>query len=415
MSNEQNYNVIKLASGVPIKLWNKHAYIEETAMRQLYQLAKMPFIHKHVAVMPDAHMGRGACIGSVIPTKGAIIPAAVGVDLGCGMVAVKTDLTANDLPDNLKKMRLAIEKAVPHGRTHNGGNRDEGAWGEIPKRVGNLWNSRLDARFKEICGHNKHIGKSNHINHLGTLGGGNHFVEVCLDENDIVWVMLHSGSRGVGNRIGQEYIKQAKKEMKKHFISVPHVDLAYLVEGSKYFDRYVEGVEWAQDFASISRQIMMENSLEAVRKVLNLNSLFKNSRKPEIAVNCHHNYVTREHHYGENVWVTRKGAVNASLGRMGIIPGSMGAKSYIVEGKGLPESFNSCSHGAGRCMSRTKAKDTFTLDDHIEATQGVECRKDEDVIDETPMAYKDIEEVMKSQSDLVEIKYTLKQILCVKG
>jgi|TARA_Y100000310_G_scaffold109018_1_gene107389 tRNA-splicing ligase RtcB len=414
MNNEQNYNVIKLASGVPLKLWNNGVEFEPEAMRQLYNLAKMPFIYKWVSVMPDAHLGRGACIGSVIPTKGAIIPAAVGVDLGCGMVAVKTDLTANDLPDNLKQLRLAIEKAVPHGRTHNGGNRDKGAWGDIPKRVGNLWVSSLDSRFNDICDKNKHIRKSNHLKHLGTLGGGNHFVEVCLDQNDDVWVMLHSGSRGVGNRIGQEFIKRAKKDMKKHFVNVPHVDLSYLVEGTDHFDDYVEAVEWAQDFARINRQIMMENTLKAMKDSLNM-MLFKNNRKPEIAVNCHHNYVTRENHYGENVWVTRKGAVNAAAGRMGIIPGSMGAKSYIVEGKGLPESFNSCSHGAGRCMSRTRAKDTFTLDDHIAATEGVECRKDEDVIDETPMAYKDIEKVMAAQKDLVDVKFTLKQIVCVKG
>jgi tRNA-splicing ligase RtcB len=361
--------------------------------------------------MPDVHYGIGATVGSVIPTKGAIIPAAVGVDIGCGMMAVKTSLTAGQLPDNLYGIREAIEKAVPHGRTDNGGKNDRGAWSQPPELVLATW-GKLHERFERIV---KKYPKLNHpqrINHLGTLGTGNHFIEVCLDnENQNVWFMLHSGSRGVGNRIGTFFIELAREDMRKWMINLPDADLAYLPQGTEHFDDYVEAVHWAQEYALLNRQLMMENIIAAVRG----SGLVPAFDATLEAVNCHHNYVTWEHHYGENVLITRKGAVRAREGDMGIIPGSMGARSYIVRGKGNAESFTSCSHGAGRAMSRTEAKRRFSVADHIAATEGVECRKDENVIDETPMAYKSIDAVMEAQKDLVEIVHTLRQVVCVKG
>jgi len=365
-----------------------------------------------MAVMPDCHWGMGATVGSVIPTLNAVIPAAVGVDIGCGMAAVKTSLTANDLPDTLKGMRKMIEHAVPHGRTgHGKWRRDKGAWGEIPKRVANLWKSNLEPGFKLLSERYSVIEKANNINHLGTLGTGNHFIEVCLDESDCVWIMLHSGSRGIGNRIATIFIEKAKIDMQDQIANLPDKDLAYLKEGSQFFDDYLEGVIWAQEFARINRQIMLENTIIGMAKTRDLPKFTANL----MAVNCHHNYISQEQHFGKNCYVTRKGAVSAQAGELGIIPGSMGAKSFIVRGKGNPESFCSCSHGAGRNMSRTQAKKRFSLDDHIQATKGVECRKDNDVIDETPMAYKDIDAVMAAQSDLVEVVHTLKQVVCVKG
>jgi tRNA-splicing ligase RtcB len=419
MNNKTNYTVIPLKDGVPIKIWtgrDTKIQTEPEAMRQLYNMAKLPFIYKWLAVMPDVHVGQGACIGSVIPTKGAVMPAAVGVDIGCGMRAVRTDIMKDELPENLKPMRLAIEKAVPHGRSHHGGSRDKGAWGNVPTRVNNMWNAHLETEFREICKKHKYIADSNNLRHLGTLGSGNHFIEVCFDTEDRVWIMLHSGSRGVGGRIGGFFLKKAKKEAKKMFIDrfVADKNLSYLVEGTEIFDDFLQCCGWAQRFAFINRQIMMENTIKAMGAVLH-KDLFTNARKPEVSVDCHHNYVEKENHYGENVWVTRKGAVRVREGELGIIPGSMGSRSYIVEGKGVPESFYSCSHGAGRLMSRTKAKEKFDLQDHLEAMEGVECRLEEDTIDETPMAYKNIDDVMEAQSDLVEIKHTLKQVICVKG
>lgn len=395
----------------PVKMWTKGVEVEETALAQLRNMAKLPFIHKHIAVMPDAHWGNGACVGSVIPTVGAIVPAAVGVDLGCGMMAVRTSLRATDLPDNLKKIRSLIESKVPHGRTENGGHRDKGAWGNCPPRVLAIWGNELGPKFSEICEKHHHLEKCNNVNHLGTLGTGNHFIEICLDENDSVWFMLHSGSRGVGGKIGQFFIEKAKEEMSKWFIHLPDANLAYLAEGSQYFDDYVEAVEWAQEFAAWNRRLMMENVIKAVSEGLD----GRDFDAKLMAVNCHHNYISRENHFGKNVWVTRKGAVRARKEDYGIIPGSMGAKSYIVRGQGNNESFHSCSHGAGRKMSRSHAKAKFTLDDHIAATKGIECRKDEEVIDETPMAYKDIDLVMAAQSQLVEVVHTLRQVVCVKG
>lgn len=391
---------------VPIKGFTEGVLVEEEALKQLKNLANLPFIHKHVAVMPDVHAGKGSTIGSVIVTKGAIIPAAVGVDIGCGMMAVKTNLTANDMPDNLSAIRTAIEAAVPHGRTDNGGVNDRGAWGE-GKSIGD----KLDGLKKIVDKHQKltrAAARASH--HIGTLGTGNHFIELCLDEDNNVWIMLHSGSRGIGNAIGTYFIELAKEEMRRFFINLPDMDLSYLPQGSKHYDDYMFAVNWAQGFARANREAMMEATIGAISSTMN-----REISVGETAVNCHHNYVNTESHFGSNVLVTRKGAVRAREGDLGIIPGSMGAKSFIVRGKGNKDSFCSCSHGAGRTMSRTQAKKQFSIEDHIRATAGVECRKDIEVIDETPGAYKDIEAVMAAQADLVEIVHTLKQIVCVKG
>jgi tRNA-splicing ligase RtcB len=396
--------------GVSVKAWIDGVQLEDQAKQQLVNVATMPFIWKWVAAMPDVHWGMGATVGSVIPMDRAIIPAAVGVDIGCGMMAVKTSMNARDLPDSLHELRSAIEAAVPHGRTDNGGRNDRGAWGKLPEVVEDVWLSDLLEKYSEIVERHPKISGANHVGHLGTLGTGNHFIEVCLDQDDGVWVMLHSGSRGIGNRIGSYFIELAKKDMERYFINLPDKDLAYLPEGTEHFNEYIKAVSWAQGFALHNRQIMMRNTLKAVEDTVGTFVSGVN-----FAVNCHHNYVQKEKHFGKDVWLTRKGAVSAREGEYGIIPGSMGAKSFIVKGRGNRDSFMSCSHGAGRSMSRTEAKRRFTLVDHIAATEGVECRKDEDVIDETPMAYKDIMAVMAAQEDLVDIVYTLKQVLCVKG
>jgi tRNA-splicing ligase RtcB len=358
--------------------------------------------------MPDVHYGIGATVGSVVPTVGAIIPAAVGVDIGCGMMAVQTSLNAKDLPDDLAPMRSNIERAVPHGRTARG--RDKGSWDSPPARADQAW-EELGPLFDRIAAKHPAIKQSNHRVHLGTLGTGNHFIEICIDEKETVWFLLHSGSRGVGNRIGSYFIELAKKDMQERVGNLPDKDLAYFDEGAVHFDDYVEAVEWAQRFAMTNRALMMEAVVGAVAKTKGVPPF----RSGLVAVNCHHNYVSREHHYGADVFLTRKGAVSAREGQLGIIPGSMGARSYIVRGKGNKESFESCSHGAGRAMSRTKAKAMFTVDDHARATAHVECRKDAGVVDETPMAYKPIDAVMAAQEDLVEIVHTLRQVVCVKG
>lgn len=410
MTMARNFQIIHAEGGAPIKAWTKGVLFEEQAKEQVINVSKMPFVHGWVAVMPDVHWGMGATIGSVIPTDRAIIPAAVGVDIGCGMMAVRTSLVANDLPDDLAAMRSAIEKAVPHGRTAGGRRGDRGAWGELPDFVAEAWGG-LSERFTKIAENHPRIRKGNVENHLGTLGTGNHFVEVCLDEEDHVWFMLHSGSRGVGNRIGSYFIELAKKDMRTFMINLPDENLAYLPEGTQHFRDYVGAVKWAQDFARTNREVMMRSVVKAVRSLAGLPEF---SAELE-AVNCHHNYVTKEHHLGKNVWVTRKGAVRARKDDLGIIPGSMGTRSYIVRGKGNADSFHSCSHGAGRVMSRAKARKQFTVEDHMKATEGVECRKDAAVLDETPAAYKSIDAVMEAQKDLVEVVHTLRQIVCVKG
>ena len=409
MSKELNYNVEEITGGVPVKMWTKGVPVEDEAKKQLANAARLPIVFKHVAVMPDVHLGIGATIGSVIPTIKAIIPAAVGVDIGCGMMAAKTTLRAEDLPDNLGPLRSAIEKAVPRGFSPKNRGRDNGAWDTPPELVDQAWSTLVD-EFNALAELHPRLKNTNNHKHLGTLGSGNHFVEVCLDEVGFVWFMLHSGSRGVGNVIGNHFIELAKKDAERNMRNLPDKDLAYFEEGAQYFGDYVRGVSWAQKFAMKNREVMMANLIATVRKVIT-----KPFESHVEAVNCHHNYVQKERHFGEDVFITRKGAVSAKRGELGIIPGSMGARSYIVRGLGNPESFESCSHGAGRVMSRTKAKKMFTIADQIKATEGVECRKDADVIDEIPMAYKDIDAVMAAQKDLVEIVHTLKQVVCVKG
>lgn len=404
------------SNGKPIKAWTRGVQVEDAAKQQLRNLAGLPFVHSHIAVMPDVHYGMGATVGSVIATKGAIVPAAVGVDIGCGMAAQRTTLVASDLPDSLLALRTGIEKRIPHGRTNGGMPGDRGAWGvSAPQAVGGPLEAELTKsmlRLQQIVAKHPRLEKPARraLTHAGTLGTGNHFVEICLDQADRVWIMLHSGSRGIGNAIGSYFIEKAKEDMKRWFINLPDKDLAYFPQGSELFRDYCEAVEWAQDFARLNRDLMMVAAVaalsEAVPKPFTLD---------ESAVNCHHNYVSWENHFNENVMVTRKGAVRAREGELGIIPGSMGAKSFIVKGKGNKDSFCSCSHGAGRAMSRTEARRRFTLEDHVAATVGVECRKDEEVIDETPAAYKDIDAVMTAQSDLVEIVHTLRQVVCVKG
>jgi tRNA-splicing ligase RtcB len=412
MSQSLQYNVIDAGEGAFIKAWTRGVPVEPAAEEQLRKVARLPFVHRWVAVMPDVHTGKGATVGSVIPTDGAIIPAAVGVDLGCGMVAVETSLGATQLPDSLRGLRLAIEAAVPHGRSDNGRpDRDRGSWRDAPSaRVRDGW-LELAAGYARIVDKHAAIGRGPEQQHLGTLGTGNHFIEVCLDERDRVWIMLHSGSRGVGNRIGSYFIEKAKQEMRRWFINLPDQDLAYLPEGSQHFADYVEAVAWAQDYAALNRRLMMEAVVAALRESGELPAF---TLAGEV-VNCHHNYVARERHFGKDVWVTRKGAVRARRGDLGIIPGSMGARSFIVRGLGNEDAFCSSSHGAGRKMSRTAAKKQFTLADHAAATAGIECRKDEEVIDETPGAYKSIDDVMEAQKDLVEIVHRLRQVLCVKG
>jgi tRNA-splicing ligase RtcB len=411
MKNEGKGYVEHLREGsVPIRAWTRGVAIEPEALTQLHNVASLPIVGPWIAAMPDVHLGYGATVGSVIPTRGAVIPAAVGVDIGCGMMATRTTLTAERLPDDLAPMRSSIERTVPHGRSSGRSNRDRGSWHDPPDDVLAGW-SGLAARFDTIVQKHRSIGQSNNLNHLGTLGTGNHFIEVCLDEEDVVWFMLHSGSRGVGNRIGRYFIELAKRDMEGRLDALPDKDLAYLKEGSDHFDDYVEAVGWAQDFAAENRRIMMAGVVAAVRRVPGMPEFDLQG----VAVNCHHNYVARERHQGEDLFVTRKGAVRAGLGELGIIPGSMGTRSYIVRGRGEDGSFHSCSHGAGRAMSRTEARRRFTVEDHVQATAGVECRKDKSVIDETPAAYKPIEAVMAAQGDLVEVVHTLKQIVCVKG
>lgn len=403
--------VFQGARGGLIKAWVDGVQVEDQARAQLDNIAAMPFVHKHVAIMPDVHWGMGATVGSVIPTKGAIIPAAVGVDIGCGMIAQRTSLTAADLPDNLHALRTGIEARIPHGRTDNGGENDRGAWGAAtPEMPASTWNelAHLVAKHPKL---EQASRRASH--HVGTLGTGNHFVEVCLDTEDRVWIMLHSGSRGIGNRIGSYFIELAKNDMRRWFINLPDQDLAYFPEGSEHFGEYMRAVAWAQRFAKLNRDVMMEAAMEALAEAVP-----KPFTRDSEAVNCHHNYVSHEKHFGSDVLLTRKGAVRIDPDTLGIIPGSMGARSFIVRGKrgqALAESYCSCSHGAGRSMSRGEAKRRFTLEDHAAAMVGVEARLDADVIDETPGAYKDIDAVMAAQADHVEIVHTLKQVVCVKG
>lgn len=388
----------------PIKNWA--VGIEAAALLQAKNLARLPFIASQgVALMPDAHSGKGSTIGSVIATERAIIPAAVGVDIGCGMNAVRLSLKASDLPDSLLAIRQQIERDVPLGAggVHQESRREFAEnlnqFPDIP--------AGLVERWKHVTGQND---RARAAGQLGTLGSGNHFIEVCLDENSDVWIMLHSGSRGVGNKIGSFYIERAKETMAKFFIDLPDSDLAYLPEGTDDFNDYMEAVGWAQNYALENRRLMMTRVIAAMRRHIPIDFTVTQE-----AINAHHNYVERENHFGRNMWITRKGAIRAREGDLGIIPGSMGQRSYIVRGKGNADSYCSCSHGAGRAMSRASARKRFTLTDLVAQTEGVECRKDDAVLDELPSAYKNIDEVMAAQSDLVEVVHTLKQVLCVKG
>ncbi len=387
---------------VPVKVWADD--LDEGSSLQLLNIASLPFIHHHVAAMPDVHLGIGATIGSVIATSKAIIPAAVGVDIGCGMLACQLSLSGNELDERLlKKVFEQISRDVPVGRAQHQGDRALAG-------VAQPFEARLTKMMHKHPDLLKSLGKnSNWVYQMGTLGGGNHFIEVSLDENNRVWVMLHSGSRGIGNSIADYFIRLARQDMEKLMINLPDRDLAYFPEGTTHFDDYVEGVHWAQEYAFQNRQSMLELILAGLRRHLPPFAVV------DQVVNCHHNYVAIEHHYGEDVFVTRKGAIRARIGDLGIIPGSMGARSFIVRGKGEPESFTSCSHGAGRCMSRTAAKNRFTEIDMRNQTKGVICRKDKGVIDEIPGAYKDIDTVMANQADLVDVLHTLKQVVCVKG
>jgi tRNA-splicing ligase RtcB len=387
---------------VPVHVWT--ADVDEASRRQLLNIASLPIVHHHVAAMPDVHLGIGATIGSVIATQRAIIPAAVGVDLGCGVVATRLSLGARDIDEvSLRRVFDQISRDVPVGGAQHD---EERALVDAARPFA----KRLERMLARDPGLLKRMGKhSDWVRQMGTLGGGNHFIEVCLDESDRVWVMLHSGSRGVGNALATYFIELARRDMERLQMRLPDRDLAYFREGAEHFDAYVEAVLWAQEYAARNRACMLQLVLAALARHL----------PPFVvtteAVNCHHNYVALEYHYGAEVWVTRKGAIRAGAGELGIVPGSMGARSCIVRGKGCEESFCSSAHGAGRRMSRTAAEKRFTAADLARQTEGVICRKDRGVVDEIPAAYKDIDTVIAEQSDLVEVVHTLKQVVCVKG
>lgn len=388
---------LELSTPHPVVSWAGHP-LGHDEIKMAKNVAALPFVFKHVALMPDVHRGKGALVGSVIATKDAIIPAAIGVDIGCGMGAIKTPFVAAQLEGKLKKIRQAIEAAIPVGFNENKDVETMSAnwqgWGQF---------QTLHPGVQDL--------KGKAMKQMGSLGGGNHFIEVCLDTEDNVWLMLHSGSRNIGNMLAQCHINTAKDLAKVAGTHLPDPDLAYFVAQSPHFHAYWRDLQWAQDYARMNREVMMAR----FKKVLETQLAGGKPFKPLLSVNCHHNYAEKEVHFEEEVYVTRKGAVRAQSNDYGIIPGSMGTKSYIVKGKGNPASYCSCSHGAGRAMSRNKAKHHFTLDDLIQQTAGIECRKDAGVLDEIPAAYKSIDQVMANQSDLVEVVATLKQVVCVKG
>lgn len=403
---ESLFDVIDAGNGKLIKAWKRGVPFEDAAIEQLKNCARMPFVQPYVAAMPDTHAGWGSTVGSVIPMQGAICPSAVGVDIGCGMMACKVTLDDLDIvhPMRLPLLRQELESAIPSGRTNNGGAGDRGAWHDIPEENQQMWDAKFQARYEAMCVKNPGMRSKNTVNQLGTLGTGNHFLELSrdLDTNEL-WVVLHSGSRGLGNKIGSYFTNVAKALCEKWFIALPDPDLAYLPENTQQFQDYIDAVSLAQEFAWVNRQLMMRAALRVLGAVV------------VEYVHCHHNYLELEHHHGKKVFIVRKGAVRARAGEMGIIPGSMGARTYIVRGLGSLDSFCSCSHGAGRAMSRTQAEKVFTVSDHVTATAGVECDKSTGVLDETPGAYKSIENVMAAQADLCEPVHILKQFLCVKG
>lgn len=395
---------------VPLKYWSYEGGIDDKTINKMKGICKLPFIYRSAMIMPDGHYSDfGPVVGAVVPTQGAVMPAAVGVDIGCGMAAWKTSLKSDQIPKDLLPLRKAIEKAVPHGRTDNGGKGDHGSWHNPPEDVISAW-GKLEDEYNELCKKHPKIKHPRVLNQLGTMGTGNHFLEMCSDEAETVWFVIHSGSRGGGNSIGSYFTEIAEQHMSKWFIELPDKKFAFLPQGTEDFKDYLKAVHWAQEYAHANRELMLDAACLAVKE----SKLVPDFQVDQV-INCHHNYIAREHHYGHDVFVTRKGAVRARVGDWGIIPGSMGSRSYIVEGLGNEESFCTCSHGAGRTMSRTEARKTFSLEDHKKATEGVECRKDNEVLDETPGAYKDIDKVMEAQRDLVVARHTLKQFLCVKG
>jgi tRNA-splicing ligase RtcB len=409
--------IIHIDKEIPMELmknvqaWTEGVEVEWDAMQQIRNIAGLPILAGHVAVMPDVHLGKGATVGTVVPTRGAIIPAAVGVDIGCGMAALRTELLAAQLPESLVALRSAIEAAVPVGFDMHDAEINPTREGPHGRDLRSKMQA-LHARFEKlaILATLRRVDARRIWRQLGTLGGGNHFIELCLDEGGGVWVMLHSGSRNIGKTIGEAAIAMAREAAQRAGVTLPDKDLAWLNEGTAEFNQYVEALQWAQDYAALNRELMLSRVLNALRAVLE-----HPVRLTAEVVNCHHNYATVEEHFGSKVWITRKGAVSAREGQLGIIPGSMGTCSYIVRGRGNPLAYCSCSHGAGRRMSRAAAKRLFDLDALAQQTSGVECRKDQGVLDEIPGAYKDIDAVMAAQADLVEVVHTLKQVLCVKG
>jgi tRNA-splicing ligase RtcB (3'-phosphate/5'-hydroxy nucleic acid ligase) len=408
IDNNENYDVIKANNGQIIKVWQRGVEFEEKTVAQLKNTGSLPFIFKHLAAMPDAHLGVGATIGTVLPTIGAVVPSAVGVDLGCGMLAQRTVLKREQFKE-LPRLRAAIEAAVPAGRTNNGGAGDRGAWGKVPSKIQAIWDEKFEKEYEVVCERDPGVRARNTVNQLGTLGGGNHFIELAEDEEQRIWIVLHSGSRGLGNKVGTYFTDVAKELCANWFITLPDPDLAYLPVDTNEFRSYATAVKLAQRFAWENRLIM----LDAINQVL-WEKFSLQSGEGDI-VHCHHNYIAWERHFGQNIMVTRKGAVRAEKGDLGIIPGSMGAKSYIVRGLGNRESFCTCSHGAGRAMGRREAERRFSVEQHAAATEGIECDKTANTLDETPKAYKDIDAVMNAQKDLVEPVHTLKQFLNVKG
>jgi len=415
IETQNNYTVVSYENGKMAKAWNKGVPFEDGVYAQAGNMLQLPFV-KQLCLMPDSHVGMGSTVGSVIAMKGAVVPSAVGVDIGCGMRAAKTNLRAEDTKGFEKAIFGLISKNVPHGRSDNGGDRDIGRWRSVPKKVLDTWRTELVDEYKEIC-ETVNINRGNKVTyeHLGTLGTGNHFMEVCSDTDGVVWLMVHSGSRGVGARTGGHFARRAKEMIKEvsemwHMKSMlPDPDLAYLPQGVDEYDQYLKAVKWCQLFAFHNRRIMMDNMIDSLATAVD------EAFDIELNFDCHHNYIDWENHRGVNMLVTRKGAIRAKDGDLGIIPGSMGQKSYIVEGKGNEESLTSCSHGAGRKMSRGQAKREISLEDHIKDTNGVVCDKTAGVIDESPQAYKSIDNVIAAESDLVDVKYTLKQFVCVKG
>jgi len=400
----------------PIRFWTEGVELEATAIKQINELSYLKdqngkLIAQQIAIMPDAHMGMGCSIGTVFTTREHIIPSSTGVDLGCGMLICKTTLKEEDFNFDRHPIRMAIEASIPVGRSKDGRKGDCGAWDTIPSSVQTVWDNYLSKDFEVLCQKYPSFRTANSIVHLGTLGTGNHFIEVTIDETGAVWFLLHSGSRGIGNKIGTTFIALAKKELGSYLNSIPNKDLAFLTKGTKTFDDYIFAVDWAQRYAKLNRQLMMKRVEDAVCGT----GLLPPFQARVEEIDCHHNYIEATHDASGPLFITRKGAVSARSGELGIIPGSMGAKSYIVEGLGNPDGLYSCSHGAGRRMSRTEAKATFTVEQHKKATRGIECEKGEEVLDETPQAYKDIDAVMKAQKELVRPIHTLHQILCVKG